>query len=71
VLLSWVLLLYPPLMVLPVVALLHCFALCYVGVQRVLGCRESEAAMMVAAGWIFAGICGTLVGGLCSAAGLI
>jgi hypothetical protein len=71
VLLSWVLLLYPPLMILPIVALLHCFALCYLGVQRVLGCRESEAAMMVAASWIFGGVSSMLAGGLCSAAGLI
>lgn len=71
VLLSGVLLLYPPLMVLPVVALLHCFALCYLGVQRVLKCRESEAALLVAAAWVFSAVAAMLVGGLCSAAGLI
>jgi Yip1 domain len=71
VFLSWVLLLYPPLMVLPIVALLHCFALCYLGVQRVLGCRESEAAMLVASAWVFGFIAAMFAGGLCSAAGLI
>lgn len=71
VLLSWFLLLYPPLMILPIVALLHCFALCYLGVQHVLGCRESEAALFVAAAWIFSAVGSMLLGGLCSAAGLL
>lgn len=71
VLLSWSLLIFPPFAVVPVVALLHCFALCYMGVQQVLECRESEAAMLVAAAWVFSGIGGLLLGGLCSAAGWI
>ena len=71
VLLSWSLLLYPPLMILPIVALLHCFALCYLGVQHLLECRESEAAMFVAAAWVLSVVGGMLLGGLCSAVGLI
>jgi hypothetical protein len=71
VLLSWFLLLYPPFIVLPIVGLLHCFALCYLGVQQVLECKESEAALFVAAAWVFSGIGGMLLGGLCSAAGLL
>jgi len=71
VLLSWFLLLYPLLMILPIVALLHCFALCYLGVQHVLECKESEAALFVAAAWIFSAVGSMLLGGLCSAAGLI
>ena len=71
VLLSWFLLLYPLLMILPIVALLHCFALCYLGVQHVLECKESEAALFVAAAWIFSALGSMLLGGLCSAAGLI
>ena len=71
VLLSWFLLLYPLLMILPIVALLHCFALCYLGVQQVLDCRESEAAMFVAAAWVFSAVSSMLVGGLFSAAGLL
>lgn len=71
VLLSWFLMLYPPFIVLPIVGLLHCFALCYLGVQHVLECRESEAALFVAAAWVFSGIGGMLLGGLCSAAGLL
>ena len=69
--LGWSLLLYPPLAVLAVVGLLHSFALCYLGVQRVLGCRESEAALLVAAAWVFSVAGGMLLGGLCSAAGVI
>jgi uncharacterized membrane protein len=71
VLLGWSLLLYPPLAVLAVVGLLHSFALCYLGVQRVLECRESEAALLVAAAWVFSTVSGMLLGGLCGAAGLI
>jgi len=71
VLLSWFLLLYPPFAVLPIVALLHCFALCYLGVQQVLECRESEAALSVAGAWVFSAIGSMLLGGLCSAVGLI
>jgi hypothetical protein len=71
VLLSWFLLVFPPFAVVPVVALLHSFALCYLGVQHILECRESEAAMLVAAAWVFAAVSGVLLGGLCSAAGLI
>jgi uncharacterized membrane protein len=70
-LLGWSVLVYPPLAVLAVVGLLHSFALCYLGVQRVLECRESEAALLVAAAWVFSAVSGMLVGGLCSAAGLI
>jgi hypothetical protein len=71
VLLAWFLLLFPPFIVLPTVALLHCFALCYLGVQHVLECRESEAALFVAAAWIFSAVGSMLLGGLCSAAGLL
>jgi hypothetical protein len=71
VLLSWFLLLYPPFIVLPIVGLLHCFALCYLGVQQVLECKESEAALFVAAAWVFSGIGSMLLGALCGAAGLL
>jgi hypothetical protein len=71
VLLSWGLLVFPAFAVIPVVALLHSFALCYLGVQQVLECRESEAAMFVAGAWVFSAIGGMLLGGLCSAAGLL
>ena len=71
VLVSWFLLVFPPFAVVPVVALLHCFALCYLGVQQVLGCRESEAALLVAAAWVFSALCSMLLGALCGAAGIL
>ena len=71
VFLSWVLLSIPVLVVIPVVALLHCFALCYLGVQQLLECPEPEAAMLVAGAWVFGAFGSMLLGGLCSAAGLI
>ena len=71
VLVSWSLLVFPVFAVIPVVALLHCFALCYMGVQQVLGCRESEAALLVASAWVLSTVGGMLLGGLCSAAGWV
>jgi Yip1-like protein len=71
VLASSFLLLFPAFAVVTVAALLHCFALCYLGVQQVLGCRESEAALLVAAAWIFSAVGSMLLGGLCAAAGLL
>ena len=71
VLVSWSLLAFPAFAVVPVVALLHCFALCYLGVQQVLGCREPEAALLVASAWVFSTLGSMLLGGLCSAAGWI
>ena len=69
VLATWLLLVYPPLMVLPVAALLHAFALSCLGVQHVLYCRSSEAELFVAGTWIFSAVATLALGGLCSAAG--
>lgn len=52
-------------------AFLHCFALCYLGLQSVLGCREADAAGFVAAACMFTGIASSVLGALCSAAGVI
>jgi Yip1 domain len=71
VLLAGGLLVVPGMIVASVASLIHCFALCYLGVQRVLGCRESEAAFFVAAACMLALLGGLLLGGLCSAIGLI
>ncbi len=71
VLVSWFLLVFPPFAVVPVVALLHYFALCYLGVQQLLGCRESEAALFVAGAWVFSALGSMLLGALCGAAGLL
>ena len=71
VLLSGALLVVPVLIVASVAACIHCFALCYLGVQQVLGCPEEEAAFFVAGACMFALVASLLLGGLCSAAGLI
>jgi hypothetical protein len=67
---TWLLLVYPPMMVVPVAALLHAFALSCLGVQQVLDCRSSEAELFVAGAWIFSAVASMLLGGLCSAAGV-
>jgi hypothetical protein len=66
---SWFLLAFPPFAVLPVVALLHSFALAYMGVQQLLDCPEPEAALLVAVAWVFSAFGAMLLGGLCGAAG--
>lgn len=71
VLLSGALLVLPALVVACVAACVHCFALCYLGAQRLLGCPESEAAFFVAAACMLALVGSLVLGGLCSAAGLI
>jgi hypothetical protein len=71
VLLAGGLLVLPGMIVASVASLIHCFALCYLGAQRLLGCRESEAAFFVAAGGMLSVVGSLLLGGLCSAAGLI
>ena len=71
VLLVGALLVIPGMIVASVASLIHCFALCYLGAQGVLGCRESEAAFFVAAAGMLALVGGLLLGGLCSAIGLI
>ena len=71
VLVTWILLLFPMFAMIPVAALIHAFALCYLGVQEVLGCRETEAALFVASAGMFSVIGSMIVGGLCGAAGLL
>ena len=68
---TWLLLAYPPLIVLPVAALLHAFALSCLGVQQLLECRGSEAELFVAGAWIFSAVASMLLGGLCSAVGVL
>lgn len=71
VLVSGVLLVLPVLLIAVLVCCLHGCALCYGGVQAMLGCRQSEAAFFVAAAAMFGVVASLVVGGLCSAAGLI
>ncbi len=54
-----------------ILGVLHCFALCYLGLQQVLDCRESESALYVAAAVAVTGFASMLLGGLCGAAGIL
>jgi len=65
------LLVSPALAVGSIVALFHCFALCYLGLQQILECRESESAVYVAAAVAVTGFASMLMGGLCGAAGVL
>jgi len=71
VLLSGALLVMPVLVVASLAACVHGFALCYLGVQRLLDCPEPDAAFFVASAAMFALVASLALGGLCSAAGLI
>jgi hypothetical protein len=70
-------LLAAPLLVSPVLAigtilgLFHGLALCYLGLQEVQRCRESESALFVAAASFCSGLALLVLGGLCSAAGVL
>jgi hypothetical protein len=68
-LVAWALLVFPAFAIVPIVALFHSFALAYLGVQEVLGCKEEEAALLVAAAWVFSALGSMLLGALCGAAG--
>lgn len=70
VLLSGVLLVMPVMIVVSVAACVHCFALCYLGAQSVLGCREEDAAMLVAAVAMFVLVSSLAAPFLCSAVGI-
>ena len=71
VLLFGALLVIPLLIVASVAVSIHCFALCYLGAQHVLGCPEPDAAFFVAGACMFTLVGSLLLGGLCSAAGLL
>lgn len=71
VLLTGALLVSPVLIVACVASLVHCCALYYLGVQALLGCRESDAAFFCAAAAMLSIVGGLVAAGLCSAAGLI
>jgi hypothetical protein len=65
------LLITPLLAIAFVPALIHSFAICQVGLQPMLGCRDSDAAEFVASAFLFAGVGSFLLGGLCSAVGVM
>ena len=71
VLIAWALLVLPAFAIVPVIALLHSFAVAYLGVQEVLGCKEEEAALFVAAAWVLSAVGSMLLGALCGAAGIL
>jgi hypothetical protein len=65
------LLVFPVLVAAGVGGFLYSLGLFYLGTQAMLGCRERDAAAYVAATCVFTGMTSMLLGGLCSAAGLI
>lgn len=65
------LLVVPVLVVASVAGFVHCLALAYLGMQTVLGCKETDAAAFTAGAGLFALVAGLVLGGLCSAVGLI
>lgn len=71
VLLSGALLLMPVLVMASLIAGLHSCALCYLGVQSMLGCPERDAAFFVAAAGMLSLVASLALGALCSAAGLL
>lgn len=71
VFLTGVLLVVPILVIVSMVALLHCFFLYYSGAIRLLGCRPQEAAGFVALTCSFTVIVSAIIGALGSALGLL
>lgn len=71
VLLCGALLVVPVLVIASLGGLLYTFGLCFLGVQRVLGCPEESAAAYIAAACTLALVASMATGALCSAAGLI
>lgn len=71
VLLCGALLVIPILVVASIAGFVHFLALSHMGLQRVLGCRAEDGAAFTAATCLFALVASMLLGGLCSAAGLI
>jgi hypothetical protein len=71
VLLAGVLLVMPIMVMASMVAMLHSFLLYYVGLQRVVGCRESSAAEFLAVSCLLAAIFSGVLGALGSAFGVL
>ena len=71
VLLAGVLLVMPIMVVASMVAMLHNFLLYYVGLQRVIGCKESSAAEFLAVSCLIAAMLSGAFGAAGSALGLI
>ncbi len=71
VLLAGVLLVMPIMVIASMVAMLHNFLLYYVGLQRVIGCRESSAAEYLAVSCLIAAMFSGAFGAAGSALGLL
>jgi len=71
VLLAGVLLVMPIMVIATVVALLHSFALYYVGLHRMAGCKESAAAEFLAMSWLIAATCSGALGALGGGLGVL
>lgn len=71
VLLAAPLLFSATLTILVIAAFFHACVLCALGLERLLGCRNEDAAMYVAAVGLVSGVAGLLLGGLSSAAGIL
>lgn len=71
VLLAGVLLVMPVMVIASVVALLHNFALYYVGLQRVTGCKASAAAEYLALSCLIAAVASGALGALGGALGVL
>jgi hypothetical protein len=71
VLLCGALLVIPLLVIASLAGFVHFLVLAHLGLQRVLGCRADDAAGFTAASCLFAAVASMVLGGLCSAAGLI
>ena len=71
VLLAGTLLFVPVLVIASVAAFLHSLVLCSVGLNVLLGCRESDCPAFVASVAVATGIASMALGALCSAIGLI
>ena len=54
-----------------IAALFHACFLCSIGLRQLLGCRNEDAAMYVAAAGFVSGAAGLVLGGLSSAAGIL
>ena len=71
VLLAGVLLVMPIMVIASTVAMLHNFVLYYVGLQRVMGCRQSAAAEYLALSCLLAAIASGILGAVGGALGVI
>jgi len=71
VLLCGALLFFPLLVIAGIGGFLYGLALCSIGLQELLGCREEDTSAFVASGAVFLGATSMGIGALCGAIGLL